>query len=113
MKADFEKGTKVCSRCKKELSIEMFGKDKRNSDGLDCQCKKCRKIYKNEMINTFNGGAKANIKRGQSQILKRGNVYCSNGEYNKYITKWWDGEIRHWTVNDGIWKKMKAMKQRK
>lgn len=23
MKADFEKGTKVCSRCKKELPIEM------------------------------------------------------------------------------------------
>ena len=21
-----------------------------------------------------------------------------------YITKWWQGEIRHWTVKDGIWK---------
>lgn len=21
-----------------------------------------------------------------------------------YITKWRKGEIRHWTVNDGIWK---------
>lgn len=28
MKADFEKGTKVCSRCKKELPIEMFSKNK-------------------------------------------------------------------------------------
>lgn len=43
------------------------------------------------------------------QMLK-GNVYCSNGEYNKYITKWWDGEIRHWTVNDGIWKKNESNK---
>lgn len=33
------------------------------------------------------------------------NVYVKNGKYNEYITKWWDGEIRHWTVNDGIWKK--------
>lgn len=33
------------------------------------------------------------------------NVYInwSNG-WKKYITKWWDGEIRHWTVKDGIWK---------
>ena len=38
------------------------------------------------------------------QMLKD-NAYCSVGEYNKYITKWWKGEIRHWTVNDGIWKK--------
>lgn len=21
-----------------------------------------------------------------------------------YITKWWEGEIRHWTVKDGVWK---------
>lgn len=21
-----------------------------------------------------------------------------------YIEKWWDGTIKHWTVNDGIWK---------
>lgn len=33
------------------------------------------------------------------QMLKD-NV-CIN---RKYITKWWKGEIRHWTVNDGIWK---------
>lgn len=38
------------------------------------------------------------------QMLKD-NVYVKNGKYNEYITKWWDGEIRHWTVNDGIWKK--------
>lgn len=33
MKADFEKGTKVCSKCKKELPIEMFSNDKNTSDG--------------------------------------------------------------------------------
>lgn len=38
------------------------------------------------------------------QMLKD-NVYYSTGQHKKYITKWWDGEIRHWTVNDGIWKK--------
>lgn len=29
MKADFEKGTKICSRCRKELPLDMFGKKKR------------------------------------------------------------------------------------
>lgn len=43
MKADFEKGTKVCSRCKKELPIEMFGKNKHAIDGLCSDCKVCRK----------------------------------------------------------------------
>lgn len=28
MKADFEKGTKVCSKCKRELPISEFGKNK-------------------------------------------------------------------------------------
>lgn len=37
------------------------------------------------------------------QMLKD-NVYCRSGKNRKYITKWWKGEIRHWTVNDGIWK---------
>lgn len=37
------------------------------------------------------------------QMLKD-NVYCVNGTSRQYIHKWWNGEIRHWTVNDGVWK---------
>lgn len=38
------------------------------------------------------------------QMLKD-NAYNCNGSGKKYyITKWWKGEIRHWTVKDGIWK---------
>lgn len=44
MKADFEKGTKVCSKCKKELLIEMFGNRKSQLDGLQYYCKEW-KIY--------------------------------------------------------------------
>lgn len=195
MKADFEKGTKVCSKCKRELPIEMFSKDKNNIDGLHCYCKQCDKSYikkyNNKTINTF-GGTSGGIKRGRSNILKRDyelskeqlkkrernrrekgnkskranahgvliwydgklneldyisyfkilnaeyfrqrscairgyiarkqpsehflfdfdleqmlkdNAYCNSGKNKLYITKWWDGEIMHWTVNDGIWKK--------
>lgn len=198
MRADFEKGTKVCSKCKRELPIEMFCKDKSKSDVLNIYCKQCLKeyshIYANKKINTFNGEYK--VRRGRSSLVKRDyelteeqlrkreksrlrsklrnicksknvnakgiliwydgklneldcktyqrifikeysrqwrcaicghigrtepsehflfdfdleqmlkdNVYYGSGNKNKYITKWWDGEIRHWTVNDGIWKK--------
>lgn len=54
MKADFEKGTKVCSKCKRELPIEMFGKDLSRIDRLNCNCKKCSiiryKEYKNKRL---------------------------------------------------------------
>lgn len=229
MKADFEKGTKVCSKCKKELPIEMFYKDKYRVDGLSCICKNCSKIkgkqyrnknknrlkayrkvyydanksklkirykkqrkdYKDKTVNTF-GRVQEKGLRGQSHIIKRDyelteeqlkrrnnarlcgnykskrinshgiliwydeelddldrkqydkildreyerqrrcairgyiarvkpsehflfdfdleqmlkdNAYHSGYGGRRYITKWWDGEIRHWTVNDGIWKK--------
>ncbi len=204
MKADFEKGTKVCSKCKRELPIEMFGKDLSRIDRLNCNCKKCSiiryKEYKNKnkdkikdyydrVENTF-GRIRWDTK-GISNILKRDyeltseelerrnkkrirnkakskqinakgilisydgklnesdlklyklimireynrqrgcairgyigrtnpsehflfdfdleqmlkdNVYLSSSRGKQYITKWWKGEIRHWTVNDGIWK---------
>ena len=201
MKADFEKGTKICSRCKKELPIEDFGKTKSTNDGLQAYCKQCEKQYRNEnkdrikrckdsKYNTF-GRTKGSTIRGQSTILKRDyeltseelerrnksrecgiwkskkinpqgiliwydekindldyklysnilnreymrqrccairgyiervkpsehflfdfdleqmlkdNVYYKNGNKKAYITKWWKGNIRHWTVKDGIWK---------
>lgn len=193
MKANFEKGTKVCSKCKRELPIEMFHKDKCKLDGFHIYCKYCIKeysyVYDNKKRNTFNG--KHKVRRGCSKYVKRDyeltdeqlrkrernrlnngrsksknaqgiliwydekinelnyesyqkiykteyhrqracairgyigrvkpsehflfdfdleqmlkdNVYFKNGKNKMYITKWWDGEIRHWTVNDGIWKK--------
>lgn len=208
MKADFEKGTKVCSTCKRELPIEMFHKDRTHSDSLKSCCKMCSKKinassynknrkkylktlkeYADKNTNTFGRkagrGCNSSLKRDYEltkeqlerrnksrlkrkpktiqtnmygvliwydmtlgnitskeyeKILKReydlqkhcairgyiarknpsehflfdfdleqmlkGNVYISGTKgRRRYITKWWDGEIRHWTVNDGIWKK--------
>nr|DAS64970.1 MAG TPA: Meiotic chromosome segregation protein [Caudoviricetes sp.] len=61
MKADFEKGTKVCSKCKKELPIEMFHKDKSKSDGLHHYCKECQKKYALKCKLVFNGEHKVSI----------------------------------------------------
>jgi hypothetical protein len=43
MKADFEKGTKVCSRCKRELPISEFSKQSCKADGLTLYCTECKK----------------------------------------------------------------------
>lgn len=191
MRVDFEKGTKVCSKCKRELPIEMFGKDKIQKDGLYCSCKECRsntaKISQGRRLNVFSrtykmrgnsGMIKRDYELTDEQLKRRNNLRKKNGhktknknphgvliyydgelnnltskeysramrlEYNRqlccairgyigrmqpsehfvfdfdleqmlkdkiyyssggrrYITKWWKGEIRHWTVNDGIWK---------
>lgn len=192
MKADFEKGTKICSKCKRELPIEMFNKDKIQKDGLYCSCKECRsnttKISQGRRLNVFSrnykmrgnsGMIKRDYELTDEQLKRRNNLRKKNGyktknknphgvliyydgkldnltskEYSRamqleykrqvycairgyigkiqpsehfvfdfdleqmlkdkiyyspggrkvYITKWWKGEIRHWTVNDGIWK---------
>lgn len=204
MKADFEKETKVCSKCKRELPIREFYKCKTFSDGLHNRCKKCQKEYMKKYVRSERGkqsnkrcsdrckntfGRRGN-RRGNSGVLVRDyelteeqlkkrnrqrkyknseprvnnigllvwydgtldrlssydytrimkkeymrqrscairgnvgitkpsehflfdfdleqmlkcNVYYKTGKNRKHITKWWDGEIRHWTVNDGIWR---------
>lgn len=45
MKADFEKGIKICSRCKKKLSLDCFRKNKASNDGLENYCKKCKSEF--------------------------------------------------------------------
>lgn len=45
MKADFEKGMKICSRCKKKLSLDCFRKNKSSNDGLENYCKKCKSEF--------------------------------------------------------------------
>jgi predicted HicB family RNase H-like nuclease len=39
------KSKKVCYKCKKELPVELFSKDKTNADGLYTICKNCNKQY--------------------------------------------------------------------
>jgi len=41
-KADFSKGTKVCSHCKIEKELVQFNKDSNKSDGLHSRCKVCK-----------------------------------------------------------------------
>ena len=38
--------TKVCAKCKKELPLVEFWKDKQNKDGLKVYCKSCASTYR-------------------------------------------------------------------
>ena len=37
--------TKVCSKCKRELPITEFHRNKATKDGLQSHCKECTKLY--------------------------------------------------------------------
>lgn len=56
MKAYFEKGTKICCSCKKELPLDMFYKDKISSDGLAYCCKKKCRIERVKSCQSSNKG---------------------------------------------------------
>lgn len=76
MMADFEKGTKVCSKCRKELPISEFYKNKYNKDGLQNLCKNCenknnKKYMKTRLDKKFNTFGRTGHKRGYSGMLKR------------------------------------------
>lgn len=44
--------TKICSRCKRELPLEAFGKCSKAKDGLKWSCKECRNALKREYNKT-------------------------------------------------------------
>jgi len=64
--------TKICSKCKRELSIEMFCKDKSRKDGLYCYCKDCKK----------ENGKKYN-ENNRERRLKYGKEYYKNNKEKK------------------------------
>jgi len=42
---------KICSMCKKNLSLELFKKNKTKKDGLQAQCINCQKEYRKKHYN--------------------------------------------------------------
>lgn len=101
MKADFSKGTKICSKCKRELPLEMFQKNCSASDGLTCRCKDClsRKSMTEEEIQRKNASMKkfrasekyieakerANERRRTDPVYKEKNRQRSHEYYHKNL----------------------------
>ena len=90
MKADFEKGTKVCSKCKRELPISEFCKNKSECDGLHHSCKDCsaeryKKYYKNNKEKLI-AYQKRYYEDNKKDILER-NAKYSKTEKGKQILR--------------------------
>lgn len=82
--------TKICTKCKLELDVNLFGKRAKSNDGLQFQCKKCKsksnKIYNEKNPSYFNEWYKKNPEKNSERykrnyiknkdiLLERGKIY--------------------------------------
>ena len=86
--------TKKCSRCRQELPVSAFPKDKARKDGLYFYCRECLRLYqkeyrkKEEFKETKKKWESANADklREQNRILKR--KYSKTEKYRQYRHKY-------------------------
>jgi hypothetical protein len=65
----------MCCKCKKEQSIEQFGKLKSSKDGLRYDCKTCRKEYRAQNRDTINAKLCDYYKANRDDLLVRNKQY--------------------------------------
>lgn len=69
---------KICTKCKKEKSLDKFYKDLQKKDGLHCACKECKskdaKIYKSKNSERLKLTAKEydRERKEKGELTKRG-----------------------------------------
>ena len=61
--------TKICSKCKRELSSEMFGKYKRTRDGLNYICRDCVKQLNDDNKDKRKEYAKKHYREHKDEVL--------------------------------------------
>jgi hypothetical protein len=79
------KDKKNCSKCKKELSLNNFYKDRSRKNGLDFKCKKCRRIAdRNKRLKNlelYRLKDKENYKKYRDKIRKRKKEWYKKNKY--------------------------------
>lgn len=123
VKRDYELTEQQLARRNKQRESRKYKTERTNPQGLlvwydgkldDMTSEEYAKIMNREYLRQRNCAIRGYIARKQpsehflfdfdlEQMLKD-NVYYKSWKHKMYIEKWWDGTIRHWTVNDGIWK---------
>lgn len=72
---------KKCSKCSERKSRKCFNKDCSNSDGLDCWCRNCRKVYRQSE------SGKVAARKGEKKYRESANgqrvLQCRRNEYYK------------------------------
>lgn len=71
---------KVCSRCKKELSICNFYKNKSREDGYGCYCKGCFKEYRRNNQRCIEYSKEYSINNSERRSLYHKERYLNNKE---------------------------------
>lgn len=62
---------KICSKCKRKLAVECFHKHKGKKDGLEAQCKECRKQYYVTHEKQMNEYGRQRYESNRESILER------------------------------------------
>lgn len=86
MKANFETGLKICSKCRRELPLSFFYKRERYNDGLDLQCIECRR--ERQRIVNATAEHRENQKRYQQSKKGRLQTKVANKRSLEYKRNW-------------------------
>ena len=86
MKANFETGLKICSKCRRELPLSSFYKRENYNDGLDLQCVECRR----ERQRIVNATTKHRENQKRYQQSKKGKLQtkAANKRFLEYKRNW-------------------------
>lgn len=89
--------TKVCTKCKNELLLGLFGKDKKAKDGLAYSCKECyRQYYRNVRKQKLEYARKYRAENKEKIALWKKEHYENNKEeINRYKKEWYQKNKEH------------------
>jgi hypothetical protein len=86
--------TKTCTKCKKEKTLNQFGKDKKTKDKLNYWCRECNKKYRNknkEKITEYRKEHKEERKKWYREHREEIKEYNKkhNEKRSKYMRMWY------------------------
>jgi len=78
---------KKCSRCGESKSLELFGSNKRNKDGLDTYCKPCKRIKTNEWRAKNTEKSKKLSRESKTRQRERDGEEVTRSKWNEWYAK--------------------------
>ena len=85
MKANFETGLKICSKCRRELPLSSFTAIKSKSDGLSLYCKECSSNYNKEWRKKNHDRNNETQKRYQQKVLGKHQKEYKKKNHEAYV----------------------------
>ena len=106
---------KICTKCKVSKLFVEFAKDKSTKDGINSQCKKCRKEYRLNNQEKFSKYCKEYKLNNKDKIKEKNKEYRLNNQekFSKYFKEYRlnnKDKIKEYTLNNKD-KKCKYLKE--